>query len=147
MTVALILALVARLGSSADTAICYALRTEPWRGSSFSWRVPAVVRLGADTARSGGGALAPDLESLGARRALPMRGYPKWERMANRAGVDSIVLTWSDGYTGIRLRAAVSGETLRGEAESFTDVVGWGAPHAKASVTGRRMACPAALAG
>jgi hypothetical protein len=147
MTVALILALVARLGGSADSATCYALHTEPWGWPSFSWRVPAVVRLGVDTARPGGGRLTPDLESLGARRAPPMRGYPKWERVANGAGVDSVVLTWSDGYTGVRLRAAVSSETLYGEAESFTDVVGWGAPHAKAAVTGRRMACRAARAG
>ena len=134
-----------QLGGSADSATCYALRTDPWSGAPFPWHVPEIVRLSVDTTHPGHGALAPDLDPGGARRDGPMRGFPNWERVASQAGADSIVLTWSDGFTGIRLRALIGHDVFRGHAQSFTDVVG--APRAAAAVTGFRTRCPASLAG
>ena len=144
MTGLLIFALSGLLGGPADSATCYALSAEPWSGAAFPWSVPAIVRLSVDTAHLGRGALAPDLDPAGGRRASPMRGFPKWERVASQPGADSIVLTWLDGYTGIHLRALAGNGVLRGRAESFTDVMG--APRATASVTGFRTRCPASLA-
>ena len=141
----LIFALSGLLGSSADSAICYALRTEPWSGAPFPWHVPGIVRLSVDTTRPGRGALAPDLEPAGARRASPMPGFPKWERVSSQAEADSIVFTWSDGYTGIQMRALIGHDVLRGRAQSHTDVMD--APRATAAVTGFRTRCPASLAG
>ena len=141
----LVFALSALLGGSTDSATCYALRTDPWSGAPFPWHVPGIVRLSIDTTQPGRGALAPDLDRAGARRDGPMPGFPKWERVASQGSADSIVMSWSDGFTGIRLRALIGHDVLRGRAQSFTDVVG--APRATAAVTGFRTRCPASLAG
>jgi hypothetical protein len=145
MTVLLVLAFAGHLGGVVDSAACYALRVDPWSGPPFPWHVPAIIRLSIDSTHPGGGALAPDLRAAGARRDKPMPGFPKWERKVAGPGADSVVLTWSDGFTGIQVRALVARDIFRGRAQSFTDVIG--EPRATASVTGLRTGCPASLAG
>jgi hypothetical protein len=145
MAVLLVLVLAGHLGSLADSATCYALRVDPWSGPPFPWHVPPIIRLSIDSTHPGRGALAPDLSTAGARRDKPMPGFPKWERNVAGAGADSVVLTWSDGFTGIRVHALVASDIFRGRAQSFTDVMG--EPRATASVIGLRTRCPASLAG
>ena len=58
-------------------------------------------------------------------------------------GPDSVMAVWSDGFVGVRLHLRVDGDTLRGLAETFTDVViVEGPPHPQAHVVARRIPCP-----
>lgn len=68
----------------------------------------------------------------------PGRGGPSyWELVSH----DRINLIWTDGFTGLTLELQKYGDNLRGRARPHFD-----APHfipRTASVTGRRIACPA----
>ena len=143
MVLGVILLLAARLDVADSGAVCYALRVEPWSLPGYATlRLPDTVRLSRGPTAHGG-ALRPELGrgAVFGGQGRPFPGTPNWRR----AGADSLTLRWSDGFTGVVLRARVRGDSLSGRAETFTDVRG--SPQASAAVSGGRAACPGARAG
>lgn len=129
----------------AAVAGCYALTLGPWEQQSAKAAgspqiLPPVIRL--DTALA---ALGRGWRQLGPTPPyfLTERGPgigPAW-----RVGpTDSVEAFWSTGFVGTRLRLAVRGDTLVGEANAFTDARG-GPPDPFASARATRVSCAATM--
>lgn len=75
--------------------------------------------------------------------AAPYSGQPRayW----SRPSADSLVVTWTNGYEGVRLRLrAGEMDTWTGQASIMTDVIIAGRPRPTAPVDLERVACPEA---
>jgi hypothetical protein len=131
-------------GAPVTMAGCYALTLGPWTPplrarewpasqtppAEFELDTAIVPRLsGRDTAR----AVRP--ATLVVTRGL----YPATWRVVT-AGDISVV--WSTGFTGVKLRLRVTGDTLRGDATTFHDAHWAGEPpDPQASVVAVRRRC------
>jgi hypothetical protein len=121
---------------------CYRLALGPWSGPFPSgWpaahQPPAHIRL--DSAplppphdRDGYRRVEPDLAAFGGG-TVP----PGWR--AVRA--DSLEAYWSNGFAGVTLALAARGDSLRGTAHAFHDVVGPGVVQPTAAVRAARVPC------
>lgn len=132
---------------------CYALDVGPWSGpfpseSPAEHQPPAIVRFdtaavdaasGAAFAAAGYRRMTPNLSVFAGMRGR--RPQPAWRAV----GRDSLEAFWSSGFAGVRMRAVVRGDSLRGVVAAFHDVGGVVQP--TASVAGVRVACSGALAG
>jgi hypothetical protein len=126
---------------------CYALEVGEWsRPWPAHWSPPRIIRFDPGSSalfgESGPSAfvLRPDaaLPSGRAGRAAPGSAWRPW------AG-DSIRLDWIGDYAGLEARLERRGPELRGWIRGRTDVVGADSLWPRASVTARRVRCPATL--
>lgn len=127
---------------------CYQVDVGPWSGSFPSGmptghQPPAVIRL--DTTEISG-----RRTQSGNRRVIP--GIPDLERYRvvrpywrTNAGDDTLTISWSSGFVGIRLVLAQSSSGFAGTAQAFHDVIGPVQPHAAVTLT--RRSCPDSLGG
>jgi hypothetical protein len=116
----------ARSSTLASVAGCYRINLGRW-----SWRFPSGLttehippeHFELDTAL-----LGPPDDAWHQRRVMPQMLVvaPRhvWPAGWRFNGADSIEVTWSTGFAGVRLRLRSYGDTLRGRAQSFYDVVG-----------------------
>jgi hypothetical protein len=74
-----------------------------------------------------------------ARPLIPHGRTPSgyWERL----GPDSVAVTWTNGFAGVRLHLGFDEESLQGIAQAFTDVSDGSVPP-QADVSARPTACP-----
>ena len=123
---------------------CYRVQLGKWSGQfpSGLWvehTPPLVFKL--DTVN-----LAPPFDNSGLKRVMPAtlivpRGsFPAGWRVVR---LDTIMVRWSTGFAGVRLRLKQRGDTLVEYAQSFYDVVGPKEP--TASVTAIKTTCPTDL--
>jgi hypothetical protein len=103
-------------------------------------RVPTLVRLDTNfltfrDPRRRVRRLLPQSPDLTGGRVL----HPGWILRS----ADSVELFWSSGYSGIQLFVKAHGDTLRGRAQTFSDVQGGTEPHAPVAL--RRAPCSATL--
>ena len=117
---------------------CYALTVGPWSRplrDSTHYVVPSRVHL--DTARAERGPgwkLTPNIQYLG---GSSMRGFPSWS-----AGGDSVVLTWTNGFTPTVVTLHVRDSLLVGDAVALTDARYVGEPpRPRAPVSAVRRPC------
>jgi hypothetical protein len=118
---------------------CYALDLGRWspplgRDSIF-YAVPRRIVLDtAPTDRGRGWRVSPNIRYPNAR-VFP--GTPRWEVRA-----DTVVLTWSNGFTPTIVKLLPRGTLLAGDAVALTDVHFTGEPpRPRAPVTIRRQEC------
>jgi hypothetical protein len=129
-----ILAFLTRALAPIDSApVCYSLEFGAWTEGPPGQPAPAHVRL--DTLPHYAGRLKLSSDEG------PRIGMANWQRI----GMDSLKLGWSDGFEAVVLLVRVRGDSLRGQAQRWTDVVG--GPPSEATVRGARVACHRAPAG
>ena len=129
----------------ARIAGCYAVELGPWSGSfpsgsPASHQPPPTIRL--DTAqfveryasRVQHRQLAPPITVAGRQRV----SLGRW-----RVAGDTLVMSWSDGFSGVSLSLGLRPDSLRGGARAFYDVIGPVQP--TAPVLLRRVVCPLGL--
>lgn len=136
---AVLLLLPAGLSGQASTWTgCYDVELGPWAPhrdfgrDSLYMAPPPRIRLQSDSA-------PPGLALTPAPGALPsVHRIAFWRHL----GPDSVSFVWSNGFSGITMRLAASGEDLRGSARTF-----WDFPRETqtADVVARRVSCKAPL--
>jgi hypothetical protein len=113
-------------GSSAleRTVGCYALELGPWSGPFTSGypshhRPPAELELDSAVNR-----LQYSESGIPVSRRLRSRPTLTWATFYagwHLVGDDSLVVSWSTGFTGLELRLGLAPDTLGGVAEAFHD--------------------------
>lgn len=123
---------------------CYDVELGPWmsetpsESDSLFVTPPPRIQLHS-TAGKGLGDRPQDLALTPAPGALPsVHRYSSWEWI----GPDSIELSWTTGFSGLRMRLAVGGPALRGTAETFWDFT---RDRQRAQVVATRVACDSEL--
>src|SRR2546428_2094402 len=125
---------------STGLPVCYSVRLGTWSGPNPSWTPPSAFML--DTVpviddstpkRRARHTFLVRPESPG--RPLPQWLKPRWWRSAR----DSLLVSWSNGFSGLQLQLTQDGDSLRGVAQTFTDVIG--PMHPSAPVSAVRMPC------
>lgn len=130
---------------------CYAVRTAVWSrpltsGERFLHAPPDTFRLYAVRGRDReGGGYAFEIGQTLVRPRKPRPPWLKTEDLPSaswrRNGADSVVVTWTNGFTGARLAWAEHGDSLTGRASWISDALG-PEPHPSASVVVAPVPCP-----
>ncbi len=116
--------------SIASVAGCYTITLGEWSGpfpsgSADYHQPPATFRLDSTLRASRQGYYTVTSAPL---TPAIRRLVPGWRLR----GADTVSLHWSTGFAGVNLRLAVRGDTLRGTARAFQDVIGPTQPTANA---------------
>ena len=112
----------------------YAQRFELVELNSSFYAVPRRLVLDTAVAARGGWRLMPNIQYPNDR---PFPGLPRWEVRG-----DSVVLSWSNGFTPTIIALRTRGTVLTGEAVALSDAHFIGEPpRPRASVTMRRQPC------
>jgi len=130
--------------SLGSVAGCYALTLGPWSpptpsGSANRDPEPAVFWLDTSRAFVGGGMYR--VRSNSELLASQGRNFPPAWRLRKP---DSLIMSWSTGFTGVDYAFGVRGDSLIGTARAFTDVMS--RPRPSASAVAIRVTCPPDLA-
>ena len=103
---------------------CYDLELGPWkapdalRSDSIDFEPPPRILLDSNLIREGPDSGRYPLRT--APRSVPsVHAMTAWQPM----GHDTVSLVWSTGFVGLTAVLVRDGEVLRGQAETFTDVV------------------------
>ena len=124
-TIVMVLAAKGMIGqatpSHTSIAGCYTVELGAWSGSFPSGsptyhQPPSRMRLDTtETTRpTGYYTVTPSIPRLGGRMS------PRWRFRAP----DTVRVFWSSGFAGVGLTLVVHGDTLRGVAKAFHDVIG-----------------------
>ena len=119
---------------------CFALALGTWNGSRYEpwYRVPPVIRFDSLSPVAG---TSRDT-SAWELRPLMFKGprvHATWRRLQG----DSIAFGWGNGFVYLGVRGQIRGDSLKGQAEAFSDFIVEGAPNSKAFLSGVRRPCPA----
>jgi len=109
-------------GPIREIAGCYSISLGPWDVHRLTYdhprSPPDTVRLGTAAVLANGEArgfeVRPNIFASTPHREIP----PTWQRT-----VDSVKVTWTDGFTGVRLSLVRTDSGLVGRAHSWTDVI------------------------
>ena len=137
-----VLAPAAASGQTERVLGCYDLYLGTWApndpgGDSIYYAPPTRVLLTADSG-AGLGHTPRGYALLAAPSAMPSLHQYSWWTFSG----DSILMHWSSGFSGVNLRLA-GGDTLRGVARTFSDVVP--GPRFTAEVVAPRVECTAPI--
>jgi hypothetical protein len=132
---------VAQVQSPANLAGCYSLTLGTWspplRHASASQTPPRHLRL--DTVPA---VRSRPQDSLWAVHPSTLVARGRWPASWRLRAADSALVVWSTGFSGVRLHLRIFGDSLRGEAATFSDarIIG-DPPEPRASVDLVRETC------
>ena len=122
---------------------CYVIDVGEWDPARHEFErsaqtPPSRIELLAER-----GTLAFENDQLLLRPVLGQRGGWGRDAMAywRAAGRDTLALVWTNGYIGVDMRLGLRGDSIRGEATTFTDAHIGDRETPRAPVGGTRVAC------